>query len=574
MVKSALLLPALVALLASASAAQQANNTTRAQANTNTQILNDAQINSRLPWLVTVAHQINIQELQRSFEQRGIKMREIDNFKPINITTGIVIDRAGHVLTRLVNLNPEARESSIGTIRVFTATGAPLTARFIGLDGPTGFCLLAIENLSVEPARFTEQSKLSSGAPVTLLNVNFKRKIFKVQNAEQNLSKSPLMTTARELQPHQGQIAEVQNKVLFRVNFTDAAPDSYQNIGVLVNSKNELVGIPENMRNSSIQAFSAYEARRAAQRILTRGGNVPRAWLGVGGRDLATLPAEKLAQLAPVAAKGVYIENIVPDSPAAQAGLQVEDLILTINGEEVLSLEQLSSFIPLQPAGETVEFDIWRDRQLQRVKVTLSERGYSSIYLPDKVKREAQKFFLEQELKTIQQSLAAFRKQYEELKSQPSEDKQAQLSKLIQQMRQMLRRKQAISVILGMQNRNVFVEGRADQNWLGISVVDLPSANMPLEIDQHRQVQPRPCGVRVTKVFSASVAEQAGIKDDDIIVQISSYMVTNRNTFIKILSLLQHANLDVCETRIQRNGETLQLELRFTAPATSELPTE
>src|ERR1051326_1215677 len=112
------------------------------------------------PWLVTVVHQINIQDLQSSLAQRGIKVKPLglNNLQPININTGIVIDRAGHILTRLVNINPESGISGVGSITVLLPSGEQRPAKFIGMDGPSGFCLISVENLNVEPANLASQA--------------------------------------------------------------------------------------------------------------------------------------------------------------------------------------------------------------------------------------------------------------------------------------------------------------------------------------------------------------------------------------------------------------------------------
>src|SRR4051812_14885491 len=68
-------------------------------------------------WLVTVEHEVNIQELQRTLAQQGVKMSVEDQRSVKNIMTGVVIDRRGYVLTRLVNINPEAGQNGIGTIK-------------------------------------------------------------------------------------------------------------------------------------------------------------------------------------------------------------------------------------------------------------------------------------------------------------------------------------------------------------------------------------------------------------------------------------------------------------------------
>src|SRR5262249_2186260 len=61
---------------------------------------------------------------------------------PINITTGLVLDDAGHIITRLVNLDPEDKDQDL---TIWTADGLHLKAKLVGVDCPTGFAVLEVD---------------------------------------------------------------------------------------------------------------------------------------------------------------------------------------------------------------------------------------------------------------------------------------------------------------------------------------------------------------------------------------------------------------------------------------------
>lgn len=98
-------------------------------------------------------------------------------------------------------------------------------------------------------------------------------------------------------------------------------------------------------------------------------------WLGVESQEITS---EKAKELKLPAERGVLLERVVPDSPAAKAGLKDNDVITEINGQRVEGAAQFRRMIHEIPAGRSAQFTVWRDGRAQTLSVTLGrseERG-------------------------------------------------------------------------------------------------------------------------------------------------------------------------------------------------------
>ena len=87
-------------------------------------------------------------------------------------------------------------------------------------------------------------------------------------------------------------------------------------------------------------------------------GKVARGWLGV--RVQAVTP-EIAAGFRLEEAEGALVSSVTPDSPAAEAGLESGDVILTWDGQEVTRLKDLPRLVAFTAAGKSVEMEVWRD---------------------------------------------------------------------------------------------------------------------------------------------------------------------------------------------------------------------
>jgi serine protease Do len=99
-------------------------------------------------------------------------------------------------------------------------------------------------------------------------------------------------------------------------------------------------------------------------------GDEGASWLGVESQEISS---EKAKELKLPAERGVLLERIVPDSPAAKAGLKDNDVITEINGQRVEGAAQFRRMIHEIPAGRSAQFTIWRDGRAQTISVTLGK---------------------------------------------------------------------------------------------------------------------------------------------------------------------------------------------------------
>jgi len=103
------------------------------------------------------------------------------------------------------------------------------------------------------------------------------------------------------------------------------------------------------------------------------------SYLGVDTRDIT---ADRLGPLHLKEETGVEITMVDQDAPAGKAGLKEQDVILTLNGEKIASVEQLRRMIRETPPGRVVSLGISRNGQPMTVQVQLADRKNGLDYYP------------------------------------------------------------------------------------------------------------------------------------------------------------------------------------------------
>jgi len=155
---------------------------------------------------------------------------------------------------------------------------------------------------------------------------------------------------------------------------TDASINPGNSGGALINSRGELIGINTAIigpsgGNVGIGFAVPGNVARAVMDQLIEHGEVRRGRIGVVIQDLTPAIAEALGL---ERAKGTVVTQVEPGSPAARAGLQPGDVIVTINGNEVENSGDLSNRVSLLEIGARVELEYLRDGRRRRASAAVA----------------------------------------------------------------------------------------------------------------------------------------------------------------------------------------------------------
>lgn len=156
---------------------------------------------------------------------------------------------------------------------------------------------------------------------------------------------------------------------------TDAAVNPGNSGGPLVNMRGEVIGI-----NTAIETRSGgYDgislaipvslARWVSDQLLA-GGRVRRAYLGVTPVELT--PEIARAMKLPTT-RGVVVESVRGDSPAAAAGMEPGDVIISLNGEDIRTRQQLMTIAERLPIGNSCRIVVLRDGDEKTLQITAAE---------------------------------------------------------------------------------------------------------------------------------------------------------------------------------------------------------
>jgi S1-C subfamily serine protease len=521
-------------------------------------------------WLVTVVHKVSQQELEQLVARRGLAPGRIIR-QPINITTGLIVQNKGLIVTKLVNINPQAGEARIGDISVILPTGKQYRATFKGIDGSTGLCLLAIDETQSLPAKIA-QTDLPLGAKFTLLNIQ-------VDSRPRPRRRAPLdgKNTTPEVECAYALQSVVLNSVLPDGQLLMAAQNIFpvmrlvRPLGVVLNEKEEVAGIVTGILGNYLAVVDAREAVVAAQRVIERGGNVPRVWLGLECSQQATTAAE---QEITAVSQGVRVTKVIPTGPAMQAGFQPGDLLLRLDGKPIRTTADLQAIMRRQFAGEEVSIDLVRQNELLHLPVKLGEGGYTTALGGNRITQEARQYTLNQELTDTQSRLEEMLRQYGAIKaSQDSlavlgnnRENQTELTPSIN-LEALARQIEAIRQYRALLQKRL---NKADESftkeftqpsaavaseWLGVEIEEFSWSEKDSRVN-------RITGVAIRKVLPNSIAQRLGLLPKDVISRINIYLISGPTDLKAVLTLLRQSKLDSLEFEVTRQGrkQTFRLE--------------
>ncbi|HEX9482821.1 MAG TPA: trypsin-like peptidase domain-containing protein [Solirubrobacteraceae bacterium] len=154
---------------------------------------------------------------------------------------------------------------------------------------------------------------------------------------------------------------------------TDAALNPGNSGGALVDSSGRLVGVNTAVAGVGLGlAVPINDATRKVIGDLMTRGRVRRAYLGVAG---GPRPLPSRARRERDQATGVEIIEVVPGSPAEQAGLRPEDLIVELAGARVGGVEDIQRVMVADLIGTEVDVEVLRGGEPRRMRLLVRELG-------------------------------------------------------------------------------------------------------------------------------------------------------------------------------------------------------
>jgi serine protease Do len=264
--------------------------------------------------------------------------------------SGFIIDSDGSILTN------EHVIEGMERIVVKLSDGRSLRGRVIGADPDTDIALIKVDGQQGLPvAPLGDSSSLRTGEWVCAIGNPL--------GYEHTVTVGVVSYVGRKLFD-----ASLDNYIQ-----TDAAINFGNSGGPLINSRGEVIGINAavSSRASSIGFAVPISGAAAILPQLRARGRVSRGYVGVGLREIDS-DLQRALQL-PMN-RGAIVQDVTPGSPADRIGLRPYDVILSFDGKEVVSDDDLSRTIAARAPGTAVDFEVLRDGRRFGAAVKLAER--------------------------------------------------------------------------------------------------------------------------------------------------------------------------------------------------------
>jgi S1-C subfamily serine protease len=160
-------------------------------------------------------------------------------------------------------------------------------------------------------------------------------------------------------------------RVVDEVIQTDAALNPGNSGGVLADGRGRMVGV--NTAVAGVGLGLAVPINASTHKIiaaLMNYGRVRRAWLGIAGAHIPVPPAAA-AKLGTT--HGLQIASVVAGSPAAQAGLRRGDIVMSVDGKNIVTATAIQQLMVEDAIARRIEMTVWRNGALVDVFVTPRE---------------------------------------------------------------------------------------------------------------------------------------------------------------------------------------------------------
>ena len=279
-----------------------------------------------------------------------------------SLGSGFIISDDGYIVTN----NHVVRDAD--KIRVRLSDTSEYPAKLVGSDPETDIAVLKIdadnELTAVELGNSDEirvgQWAIAIGNPFPQLRL------------DRTVTVGVISATGRRGLTFGGEVVSYQDYIQ-----TDASINLGNSGGPLVNIKGEVIGINSAIAsttggNVGIGFAIPINLARPVIQALKETGAVARGWLGVSPQQIEKELAEAMDL---PGTDGILIGEVIPNSPAEEAGLKEGDVITEFNKTKITGLQQFRFLVAETPPNKKVEVKIIRNRDKKTMNVTLGNRA-------------------------------------------------------------------------------------------------------------------------------------------------------------------------------------------------------
>jgi serine protease Do len=277
--------------------------------------------------------------------------------------SGIIISNDGYILTNNHIINStssssyyQVSEASKLVVSLYNDT-TEYSATIVGTDEVTDLAVIKIDKDGLTAAQLGDSSSIKIG--------EFCMAVGNPLDMESSVTCGVISALNRKISDSDGKI--------YTLLQTDAAINSGNSGGALVNSKGEVIGINTlKLSGTGIEGMGFAIPINSTVEIyeqLIKYSKVLRPYLGIEGIDLDEQTANRYNL--PI---GIYIKSIDDFSSAQKANLKSGDVILEFENAKITTTEELSNLINEKEIGDTVSIKIFRNDSEQIIEVTLLEK--------------------------------------------------------------------------------------------------------------------------------------------------------------------------------------------------------
>jgi serine protease Do len=269
-----------------------------------------------------------------------------------SLGSGFIINHEGYILTN----NHVVENADQITVRL--ANEQEYKAKLIGRDAKTDIAVIKIDNVpNLAVVTMGDSDRLKVGEWVMAIGNPF--------GLEHTVTAGIVSAKGRYL--GQGSYDQFIQ--------TDAAINPGNSGGPLINLRGEVVGINTaifSRTGGNIGIGFAIPINLAKELLpeLEAKGKVTRGWLGVLIQKVTPDIAESLGLAKP---EGALVADVMQDSPAAEAGIKVGDIIIEFDGHTIKDSNELPLLVARTPVGKVVKVKLLRNNNPVTVEVKIGE---------------------------------------------------------------------------------------------------------------------------------------------------------------------------------------------------------